>query len=82
MRKKRYFAPGKLYFRLVMYAGNAWTTVDFKGGRAGGYGEYMAYFDTDDKALQHLIERSPEFRNGIVIRGEIEKEYDDEQYYR
>lgn len=74
LKRKRYLAPGKLDFRLVLHAGSAWTAVDFKGGRASGYGEYTAYFETADGALQHLIECSPEFLSGKIIAGRISKE--------
>lgn len=65
--KKIYIAPGLLDLRMVLHAGAAWITVDFKGGRACGYGEYSASFATADPALQYLIEESPEFKSGRIF---------------
>ena len=63
---KTYIAPGLLDLRMVIHTGTAWTTIEFKGGRCCGYGEYVATFSTDDRSLQYLIERSPEFRSGRI----------------
>ncbi len=60
---KTYIAPGLLDLRLVLRAETAWITVEFKGARASGYGEYAAKYTTDDPSLQYLIEQSPEFRS-------------------
>ena len=68
MNKKVYRAPGMLDFQLVIRAGAAWVTVHFKGGRADGYGDYSAIFATGDPALQFLIENSPEYRTGRIVR--------------
>ncbi len=65
--KKTYIAPGLLDFRMVLLAGDAWVTLEFKGGRSSGYGEYSATFSTDDPSLQYLIAQSPEFRNGRIL---------------
>ena len=63
---KTYIAPGLLDLRLVIYTGKAWITVEFKGGRSCGYGDYIATFSTADLTLQYLIERSPEFQSGRI----------------
>lgn len=63
---KTYTAPGLLDLQLVLHAGKAWVTVNFTGGRVSGYGEYRASFSTDDPALQHLIESSPEYLSGRI----------------
>lgn len=63
---KTYIAPGLLDLRLVLHAGRAWKTVEFKGGRSSGYGDYSARFSTDDEVLQHLIEKSPQFLSGRI----------------
>ncbi len=63
---KTYITPGLLDFRLVLRVGKAWITVEFKGNRSSGYGDYAAKFTTDDSTLQYLIERSPEFLAGRI----------------
>lgn len=63
---KTYIAPGLLDLRLVLRAGTAWITVEFKGNRSSGYGEHSAKFTTDDPSLQYLIEKSPEFHTGRI----------------
>lgn len=63
---KTYIAPGLLDLRLVIHTGSSWTTVEFKGGRSCGYGDYLASFTTADASLQYLIERSPEFQSGRI----------------
>lgn len=63
---KKYIAPGLLHLRLVLHAGAAWKTVEFKGGRASGYGDYAATFSTSDPSLQYLIENSPDFISGRI----------------
>lgn len=63
---KTYIAPGLLDLHLVLRAGCAWLTVEFKGGRLSGYGDYAATFATCDPSLQFLIENSPEFRTGRI----------------
>ncbi len=62
-----YITPGLLGFKLVIRIGQAWLEVDFKGGRASGYGDYCATFSTADPSLQLLIESSPEFQNGRIL---------------
>ncbi len=63
---KTYLAPGLLDLRLVIRTGASWTTVEFRGGRSCGYGEYMASFSTADPSLQYLIESTPEFQSGRI----------------
>lgn len=63
---KIYTTPGLLDLRLVLRAGKAWITVEFKGARSSGYGDYAAKFTTDNATLQYLIEHSPEFLAGRI----------------
>lgn len=64
---KTYLVPGLLDLRLIVRAGDAWTTIDFTGGRSSGYGACCARHSTDDPVAQRLIENSPEFRSGRII---------------
>ncbi len=71
-KRRTYMAPGLLDLTLRLRAGAAWTVVEFTGGRSSGYGNHWAGFATDDPVLAYLIESSPEFKSGRIIRGRDE----------
>lgn len=72
--KRRYVAPGLIDFNLMLHAGEAWTIVRFSGGRTSGLNNLWAHYTTDDEVIQHLIENSPEFRQGRVTIDYIAEE--------
>lgn len=71
-KRRVYEAPGLLDFTLRLRAGAAWTVVEFTGGRSSGYGNHWAWFATEDPVLAYLIEKSPEYGSGRIIRGRDE----------
>lgn len=63
-----YQAPGLLEWRMTLRAGKATMAVSFTEGHTGANGMTPARFVTTNPAISRMMERSPEFRSGRVVK--------------
>lgn len=68
MQTKTYLARGLLDYRMVLKTGGVTLRLLFSGGSMSSNGVIPARYTTDNEAIQKLIEKSPQFKNGRIIR--------------
>ncbi|MDE7402695.1 MAG: hypothetical protein K2M87_04705 [Muribaculaceae bacterium] len=68
VRKVTYEVRGMTESVFLLSMGNARVRVHFRGGAISGFGNVPATFTTSSGPLQDAIERSPQFRAGIITR--------------
>lgn len=64
--RKKYGINGYAEYSIPIPVGRATKEVLFSGGTENAYGSKPATFSTHDSILQHAIERSKEFRSGLI----------------
>lgn len=63
---KTYAARGLLDFQMALDLGGAVIRICFSGGAMGSNGVISAKYETDNPAIQRMIEASENFRKGRV----------------
>lgn len=69
---KTYAIRGLMECQALIPAGRSAIRIPFAGGSMSGYGITPATYRTADRALQHLIENSPDFRRGRITVERVE----------
>lgn len=64
--KKRYILTGYLSYTVLLKDKNKYIRCSFEGGAVSGLGMRAASYTTDDKNIQNLLEKSKEFKSGLV----------------
>lgn len=65
---RTYGVRGYLEYEALIPAGTSHIRIRFEGGSITGYGVAPAMFSTRDPALQYIIEQSPQWKRGIIVR--------------
>lgn len=65
--RKTYAARGLLDWQMALNVGGAILKICFSGGSMGSNGVVPARYVTDNEAIQHLIEKTPQFKKGKII---------------
>lgn len=68
MKRFNYAAPGMLEWSVLIPLGHNVLRVNFTDGSLSGYGTRPATFSTDNEYVARLIEGSPHYRNGRIIK--------------
>lgn len=63
---KRYETRGMMEWHPLLRAGKSTVRIPFTGGHLSGYGTTAATFETRDKVVQTIIEKSEYFRSGRI----------------
>lgn len=71
--KKTYSVYGLLEWQHALSAEGAKVRIKFSGGNMGPTVVRPATFTTENPAIQHLIEKSKEFKSGKIALYRIEK---------
>lgn len=61
-----YAAKGLLDFQMALNVNGAVIRLCFSGGSMGSNGVIPAKYTTDNEAIQKMIEKSPQFKNGRI----------------
>lgn len=64
--KKTYAARGLLDWQLALNIGGAILRLHFSDGAMGTNGVLPAKYTTDNRAIQHIIEKSDHFKSGQI----------------
>lgn len=70
---KTYCVYGLLEWQYALPADGVKVRINFSGGYMGPTGVRPATYTTDNRAVQHLIERSKEFKTGKIALYRIGK---------
>ena len=63
---KTYIAKGLIEFNMHIRVGGASLRICFSGGTMGSNGVIPAKYSTDNPALQAIIEKSDQFKKGMI----------------
>lgn len=65
--RKTYAARGLLDFQMALDVYGAMLRICFSGGSMGSNGVVPAKYTTSNIAIQHLIEKSPQFKSNRIF---------------
>lgn len=67
MIRKTYAARGMIDWQMALNIKGAVIKICFSGGSMGSNGVIPAKYTTENEVIQHLLEKSDEYKNGRII---------------
>lgn len=67
MIRKTYAARGMIDWQMALNIKGAVIKICFSGGSMGSNGVIPAKYTTENEVIQHLLEKSDEYKNGRIL---------------